>query len=91
MLDRDALGAIEAAAAWAGQNPGAAVILTDYPEPADPPMAADLTRLRRQMIEAKLVESGLARERIDRQAGDPASLPTGARGAERIDIVIRPA
>jgi hypothetical protein len=85
-LEPVALILLDATARYAGGDPLATVLLAAYPDPAGPPMLADIARLRVQLIEQKLVEFGLARDRISHTIGDPADPEAG----DRIDIVVRP-
>ena len=89
MLDQAALEMIAAAAAAASRSPDAAVVLTEYLDPIAPAMIADLSRLRAQLIEQRLVEAGLARNRVCRSLGDPAAVQAAGQDKGRIDIVIR--
>jgi hypothetical protein len=83
MIDAEAQGVIAAAVSQAAYRPEADVVLTIFLDPAGAPMMADLTRLRARLVEEKLVEAGLLRERIGRAEGSG----TGA-AAERIDLRI---
>ncbi|HLY58097.1 MAG TPA: hypothetical protein VKS60_21220 [Stellaceae bacterium] len=89
MIDQAALGVIAAAAAAAARSPDAAVVLTEYLDPIAPAMIADLSRLRAQLIEQRLVEAGLARNRVCRSLGDPGAVQATGQDKGRIDIVIR--
>ena len=93
MLDAEALAVVAAAAAWAGENPEAPVTLADYRATDGVPALADLSRLRVQLIAARLQEAGIGAERITHLSRDLADLP-GADAAptadtQRIDIIVR--
>jgi hypothetical protein len=89
MLDADALTVIASAAGWARDNPHAPVLLTEYLDPAGPQAMVDLSRLRAQMIEEKLAEAGVARERIEHVRRDVSEVPGMAQESQRVDIVVR--
>jgi hypothetical protein len=90
MLDQDALVVINAAANWSRQHPAAPIALAEYLDPQGPQAIADLSRLRAQLIEDKLVEGGVARERIGRIRRDTGSVPGMNQESQRVDIVVRP-
>ena len=89
LLDAEALTVINAAALWARENPEVPVTLAEYLDPAGPSAIADLSRLRAQLIEDKLAENGIARERIVRERRDVATVPGMAQESQRVDIVVR--
>ncbi len=89
MLDKDALTTIASVAVWANENPEAPVDLVEFLDPDGPKAIADLSRLRAQLIEDKLVENGLARERVGRAAGQVSEGVGQAQESQRIDIVVR--
>ena len=89
-LDHDALAVVRAAASWAAENAAMPVRLAEYLDPAGPQAMADLSRLRAQLIEDKLVEAGVARERIGRLRRDIADVAGMPQESQRIDIVVRP-
>ncbi len=91
MPDADALAVIASALAWARQNPDAPVLLAEYLDPAGPPAIEGLSRLRAQIIEDRLVEGGVARERISRIRRDVAEVPGMGQESQRVDIVVRAA
>lgn len=91
LLDEDALRVIASAASWASQNPEAPVLLAEYLDPAGPPAMEGLSRLRAQLIEDKLAEQGLPRERIARVRRDIAEVPGMGQESQRLDIVVRAA
>ena len=80
---------IAAAAAWAEENPTLPVVLAEYLDPAGPRAIADLSRLRAQFIEDKLVESGLDRDRVSRAQRPISDVDGMPQESQRIDIVIR--
>jgi len=90
LLDQDALTVIAAAGAWAAQNPALPVVLAEYLDPDGPRAIADLSRLRAQFIEDKLVESGVDRGRISRTQRPISDVDGMPQESQRIDIVIRP-
>lgn len=89
MLDADALTVIASAAAWARDNPQAPVLLAEYLDPAGPQAMIDLSRLRAQMVEEKLVEGGIARDRIAHAKRAVSEVPGMAQESQRVDIVVR--
>ncbi len=89
MPDPDALTVIAAAAAWARENPQTPVLLAEYLDPAGPPAIEGLSGLRAKIIEDKLVEAGVAAERIGRIRRTVAEVPGMAQESQRVDIVIR--
>lgn len=89
LLDPEALTVINAAALWARENPAVPVMLAEYVDPAGPPAIADLSRLRAQLIEEKLVESGIVRDRITRAQRPVAEVPGMAQESQRVDIVVQ--
>jgi hypothetical protein len=91
MLDQDALAVIKAAANWWLQHPEAPVTLAEYLDPAGPQSMVDLSRLRTQLIDEKLTESGVARDKITRVLRNVADVPGMAQESQRVDIVVRPA
>ena len=92
LLDPEAQAVIAAAAAWASENPDAPVLLADYRATDALPALADLSRLRAQLIAARLHEAGIGAERITHLSRDPADLPGGdaapAADTQRIDIIV---
>ena len=91
MLDHDAMAVIRAAANWWLQHPEAPVILAEYLDPAGPQSMVDLSRLRTQLIEEKLAESGVAPSQITRELRNVADVPGMAQESQRVDIIVRPA
>ena len=89
MLDQDALTVIAAAALWARENPEAPVILAEYLDPEGPQAIADLSRLRAQLIEDKLTESGVARSQIVRERRDVREMAGLSQESQRVDIIVR--
>jgi outer membrane protein OmpA-like peptidoglycan-associated protein len=89
LLDAEALAVINAAALWARENSEVPVTLAEYLDPSGPSAIADLSRLRAQLIEDKLAESGIARERIVRERRDVADVPGMAQESQRVDIIVR--
>ena len=91
MLDQDALAVI-ASAARPGrrQNPQATLALAEYLDPAGPQAIVDLSRLRAQLIEDKLVEDGVPRERISRIRREVGEVPGMAQESQRVDILLGP-
>lgn len=91
LLDADALAVIREAANWAAANPAAPVQLAEFLDPAGPQAMADLSRLRAQLIEDKLIELGVERARVGRLRRDVAEVPGMTQESQRIDIVVRAA
>ncbi len=89
LLDEDALTVIASAASWARQNPEASVLLAEYLDPAGPASIEGLSTLRAQMIEDKLAEHGLPRERVTRARRGVAEVPGMGQESQRVDIVVR--
>ena len=89
LIDPEALAVINAAALWARENPAAPVVLAEYIDPAGPSAIADLARLRAQLIEDKLAENGIARERISRLRRDIGEVAGMSQESQRVDIVVR--
>ena len=90
-LDPDALAVIREAANWAIENTATPVQLVEFLDPSGPSEMVDLARMRMKFIEDKLVEHGLARERLARQRREVAEVAGMAQESQRIDIVIRAA
>jgi hypothetical protein len=90
MLDADALAVIREAANWLHEHPEAPVVLAEYLDPEGPPAMVDLSRLRAQLIEDKLAESGVERGRIARVRRSVADVPGMAQESQRVDIIVRP-
>jgi outer membrane protein OmpA-like peptidoglycan-associated protein len=88
-LDRDAITVIASAAAWAVDNPTAPVVLIEYLDPAGPKAIADLSRLRAQLIEDKLVEGGVAVGRISRAVRGIGDVAGMAQESQRVDVVVQ--
>jgi hypothetical protein len=84
MRGQDSDAHIVDAAAEAGLNPDARIVLTAYVDAGGPALHADLANLRSGLLEAELAGKGVALSRIERARGvfDPAD----ASLAERIDI-----
>jgi len=89
MMDDEALGVISAAALQAKQNPEAPVIVAEFLDPDGPQAIADLSRLRAQLIEDKLVENGVDRSRVTRDKRDVGDVPGMTQESQRVDIVVR--
>lgn len=89
MIDEDAATVINSAAGWALQNARAPVLLAEYLDPEGPAPVADLSRLRAQLIEERLVQQGVARERIGRSRRAVSEVPGMGAESQRIDIVVR--
>jgi hypothetical protein len=89
MIDQDAETVIASAAAWANENPEAPVDLVEFLDPAGPKAIADLSRLRAQLIEDRLTEGGVARERIGRATDRPGEVVAKSGESQRVDIVVR--
>jgi hypothetical protein len=83
LLDDDAGSVIRGAADLAALHPEAAVMLTSYAGADAPPMARALSELRKNLLEAVLIEHGVARARIAHISCDPAAGET-----DRFDIII---
>jgi hypothetical protein len=90
MLDPDALAVIQAAAVWSLEHPETPVILAEYLDPDGPQAMADLSRLRAQLIEDKLAESGVERAKMSRVRRNVSEIPGMAQESQRVDIVVRP-
>jgi hypothetical protein len=89
LLDAEALTVINAAASQAKQNPQAPVILAEYLDPDGPQAMVDLSRLRAQLIEDKLAETGVDHGRITREKRKVSDVPGMAQESQRVDIVVR--
>lgn len=89
MLDADALTVVNSALAWVRENPTAPVVLTEFLDPTAPPAIEGLSHLRAQLIEDRLVEAGVPRERIGRARRDVAEIPGMGQESQRVDIVVR--
>jgi hypothetical protein len=89
MLDQDALIVINAAAARANENPDMPVVLAEYLDPEGPQSIVDLSRLRAQLIEDRLAESGVTRQRIERIRRSVGDVPGMSQESQRVDIVVR--
>lgn len=89
MLDADALTVIASAAAWAVQHPDAPVLIAEYLDPAGPQAITDLSRLRAGLVEDKLAEGGVPRERVERVRRGVAEVPGMAQESQRVDIIVR--
>lgn len=89
LLDKDALTTIASVAAWANDNPEAPVDLVEFLDPQGPKAIADLSRLRAQLIEDKLVEGGVVRGRIGRATNAVGETVGQAQESQRIDIAVR--
>ena len=89
MLDQDALIVINAAASWARENPQVPVMLAEYLDPEGPQAIADLSRLRAQLIEDRLAENGVARERVERIRRNVSDVPGMSQESQRVDIIVR--
>jgi outer membrane protein OmpA-like peptidoglycan-associated protein len=87
-LDRDANTVIASAAAWAVDHPAAPVQLIEYLDPTGPKAIADLSRLRAQLIEDKLVEAGVDAGRIGRATRAVGDVAGMAQESQRVDIVV---
>jgi hypothetical protein len=90
LLDNEALAVIKAAALQSRGSPQTPVTLVEYLDPEGPQAMADLSRLRAQLIEDKLVESGLDRSRIERAKRKVSDVPGMAQESQRVDIVVKP-
>jgi hypothetical protein len=91
LLDNEALAVINAAALQANENPEAPVVLAEYLDPKGPQAIADLSRLRAQLIEDRLAESGVDRDRVTREKRNVSDVPGMTQESQRVDIVVRPA
>jgi hypothetical protein len=91
MLDHDALAVIREAAVWWSQHPETPIVLAEYLDPDGPQAMVDLSRLRAQLIEDKLAESGIARGQISRVRRSVHDIPGMGQESQRVDIVIHPA
>jgi hypothetical protein len=83
LLDDDAGSVIRGAADLAVLHPRAAVLLTSYAGADAPPTTRALSELRKNLIEAVLIEHGVAGTRIAHIWGEPA-----AGEIDRFDIMI---
>lgn len=90
LLDNEALAVINAASLQARQNRQATVVLAEYLDPEGPQAMADLSRLRAQLIEDQLAESGVDRARIAREKRKVSDVPGMAQESQRVDVVVRP-
>lgn len=89
MLDKDAHTVIASVAAWARENTQALLQLTEFLDPAGPKAIADLSRLRAQLVEDRLIEAGVLQERIGRTTRGVGDVAGMAQESQRIDIVIQ--
>jgi hypothetical protein len=87
-LDQDANTVIASVAAWALENPQAPLQLVEFLDPDGPVSIVDLSRLRAQLVEDKLVSSGVARERIGRARRGVGDVAGMAQESQRIDISV---
>jgi len=91
MLDSQAHGEIAAVVTWAAANPGASFELVEFLVPGAPKGMADLSRLRAQLVEDKLVELGVTASLISRAQRDLPDADGKTADSRRIDIVVKPA
>lgn len=91
MLDPDALAVIRGAANWLSQHPEVPVTLAEDIDPAGPKAMVDLSRLRAQLIEDKLVEFGIEGRQIARLRRSVSDVPGMAQESQRVDIIVTPA
>lgn len=89
MLDRDANTVIASVAAWAADNPAASIELIEFLDPAGPRAITDLSRLRAQLVEDRLVGHGIAAERIGRARRGVGDVAGMAQESQRIDIAVK--
>ncbi|MDE2580869.1 MAG: hypothetical protein KGL52_04490 [Rhodospirillales bacterium] len=89
MLDQDAIMSVNAAADRAREAPDAPVELVQYLDPAGPQSMVDLARLRVQLIEDKLNEAGIPRERIARAVRNVSDVPGMTQESQRVDVIVR--
>jgi outer membrane protein OmpA-like peptidoglycan-associated protein len=89
MLDADALTVIDAAAAWAGANPDAPVLIAEYVDETGPAAIAALAGVRMQLVEDRLAERGIPRTRIARIRRGTAEVPGMGPESQRVDIVVQ--
>ena len=89
-LDKDALTVIASVATWAIQNPQALLQIVEFLDPAGPKAIADLSRLRAQLVEDKLLGSGVPSARITRTARGVSDVAGMAQESQRIDITVAP-
>jgi outer membrane protein OmpA-like peptidoglycan-associated protein len=88
-LDQDAHTVIASVAAWALENPQAPLKLVEFLDPDGPPSIVDLSRLRAQLVEDRLVSNGVARERIGRARRGVGDVAGMAQESQRIDIAVQ--
>ena len=88
-LDQDAHTVIASVAAWALENLPAPLVLVEFLDPDGPKAIADLSRLRAQLIEDRLVEIGVARARIGRASRGVGDVAGMAQESQRIDIAVQ--
>ena len=91
LLDADALTVIDAAATWADANPTAPVTVAEYVDAAGPAAMAALAGVRAQLIEDRLAERGIARDRIARARRGVDEVPGMTQESQRVDIIVRTA
>jgi hypothetical protein len=88
-LDQDAHTVIASVAAWAQENPQAPLKLVEFLDPEGPAAIVDLSRLRAQLVEDRLVESGVDRARIGRMRRPIGDVAGMAQESQRIDIAVQ--
>lgn len=90
LLDAAAMAAVQAAAVAALQNPDAPVQLVEFLDEGAPASVAGLSHVRAQLIAERLVELGVAAERIERARRGLEGLPVISPESQRVDILVRP-
>jgi len=63
--------------------------VAEFLDPDGPQAIADLSRLRAQLIEDKLVENGVDRSRVTRDKRHVGDVPGMTQESQRVDIVVR--
>ncbi len=87
-LDAEALAVINAAAAWARDNPATPVTLVEYVDAMSPQAIADLARLRASLVADRLAEAGIERARLAREVR-PIDPDAGmGQESQRLDIIV---
>jgi hypothetical protein len=89
MLDDDARSVIRSSADWAKKCRDADVVLVSYLEAGGPRMISDLANLRGSVIEADLIELGIAQSRIVRATRDMSGVSRVGPESDQIDIIIQ--
>jgi hypothetical protein len=88
MLDDAAQELIRGVAARVVADDTTRVVLTEFVDPEGPASIADLSRLRMQLIQEKMVELGVARSRVGRSQRNVSEVPGMQQESRRVDVEI---